>query len=369
MIKICYVIGTLEIGGAEKQLLKLVENIDKKIFSPVVIALRGGALKEEFEKAVKLVVIGKRWKIDPFFFFKLILVIKKEKPDILHTFMFTSNTWGRLAGLLSCTPVIISSERCVDIWKKWYHKLIDKFLLLFTKKVVANSSSVKNFYIKTEKIPDDKIEVIYNGIDIKQFENISYSKEKKEEFNIEKAEFIIGTGGRFTEQKGFIYLIEAIPEVLKIIPECFFIFVGDGPLRRNFEKVVEKLNIKYKAAFTGYRKDILEIFSICDLIVVRSLFEGMPNVILEAMTLKKPVIGTNIPEIKELISDGENGLLVPVRNSKSIVDAIILLLKNQSSREKMGKKGYEIVKEKFSLEVMVKKYEKLYIKFFSQNNR
>ncbi len=367
-VKICFIIGTLQIGGAEKQLLYLCKNLDNTKFLPKVIVVhKGGPLKEEFLKNnISVIEIGKKFKIDPLFLLKLMLVLKREKPEILHTFMFTSNTWGRIAGIFCRIPVIIASERCVDPWKKWYHKLIDKLLLYFTDKIVVNSFSVKNFYKKIENIPEKKLKVIYNGIDVEKIDKMEISViEKKKELKLAKCKFIVGTGGRFTEQKGFIYLLMAIPEVIKIFSDCYFVFVGDGPLRKNFENIVEKLNIKNNVIFTGYRKDILEILSLCNIIVVPSLFEGMPNIVLESMALKKPVIATDIPEMKELIIDGENGLFVPVKNSKEISEKIIYLLKNPEICKVMGEKGYNYVKEKFSIEKMVKSYEELYFKILN----
>ncbi len=315
---------------------------------------------------IPVIEVGKKFKIDPIFFLKLVFILRKRKPDILHTFMFTSNTWGRLASLFVKIPFIFSSERCVDLWKKWYHKLIDRFFLLFTDKVIVNSIAVKEFYKKIENILEEKIEVIYNGVDFENIEKISVEIDKKrKELKLEKSKFVVGTGGRFTEQKGFIYLLMAIPEVLKYFPECFFIFVGDGPLRKNFEEIVNRYNIKNNVIFTGYRKDILEILSLCDIIVVPSLFEGMPNIVLEAMTLKKPVIATDIPEMRELIIDGINGLLVPVKNYEKISEKVIYLLKNPEISKKMGENGYNYVKEKFSLEKMVKNYENLYLKILN----
>ena len=367
-IKICYVIGTLQIGGAEKQLLYLTKNLNRRIFSPEVIVIhKGGPLKEEFiENNIPVIEVGKKFKIDPVFLLKLLFILRRKKPKFVHTFMFTSNTWGRLASIFARIPFIFSSERCVDPWKKWYHKLIDKFLLIFTDKVIVNSFAVKEFYKKIENIPEIKIEVIYNGVDVENIEKILFENDKKrEELKLKKNKFIVGTGGRFTEQKGFIYLLMAIPEVLKYFPDCIFIFVGDGPMRKSFEKIVYKLNIKNNVIFTGYRKDILEILSLCNLIVVPSLFEGMPNIILEAMCLKKAVIGTDIPEIKELIKDGFNGLLVPVKNYEKISEKIIYLLKNPEICKKMGENGYNYVKENFSIEKMVKSYEKLYLKILN----
>jgi glycosyltransferase involved in cell wall biosynthesis len=367
-IKITYIIGTLQIGGAERQLLYLTKNLNKNIFLPEVIVIRkGGPLKEEFLKNnISVVEVGKKFKIDPIFFLKLVFILRQRKPHLIHTFMFTSNTWGRLASLFIGRPIILSSERCVDLWKKWYHKLIDKFLLLFTNKIIVNSIAVKEFYKKIENIPEKKIEVIYNGVNVETIEKISVDINKKiEELKIEKNRPIIGTGGRFTEQKGFIYLLMAIPKVLKYFPDCIFIFIGNGPLRKNFEKIVDNLNIKNNVVFTGYRKDILELLFLCNIIVIPSLFEGMPNIILEAMSLKKAIIATDIPEIKELIIDGFNGLLVPVKNSEKISEKIIYLLKNPEICKKMGENGYSLVKKNFSIEKMVKSYEELYLKILN----
>jgi len=358
--KICYVIGTLEIGGAERQLLKLLKYMDKEKFLPVFIALRGGAMRKEFEKMVKVIVIGKRWKIDPVLLFRLIKVIKAEKPDILHTSMFTSNTWGRIAGKIAHVPFIIGSELCVDLGKRWYHRLMDRALLPFTDIIIANSDAVKKFYQKTERIPEEKLIVINNGVELEELPDIEENPLFRENLGIEKKGFIIGAGGRFTEQKGFMYLLRAIPEVLKVYPESTFIFVGDGPLRQYFEDYVRENKLKGSVVFTGYRKDILKIFALCDIIAVPSVFEGLPNVVLEGMFLSKPVIGTDIPEIAYLVDDGTTGLLVPVKNTRELAEKIILLLQKPELRRSMGEKGHNVVRDRFSLSAMVRNYEKVY---------
>ncbi|HOL66830.1 MAG TPA: glycosyltransferase [bacterium] len=360
--RVYYIIGTLEIGGAEKQLLKLCQGLDKKKFLPGVIVLRsGGALKKDFLKSgVEVLEAGKRFKVDVFFFLRLVRILKKEKPDIVHTFMFTANTWGRLAALLAGVPIIFSSERCVDIWKRWYHRLIDRFLLRFTRQVVANSLAVRDFYQRRERIPQEKITVIPNGIEVEKFADISLSSDKKKALGLEEASFVIGAGGRFTPQKGLIFLIRAMPEVLKVFPDAVAVLVGDGPLRKELETAARQAGVSRNMVFTGYRDDIHEIFSGVDVVVVPSLFEGMPNVVLEAMALRKPVIGSDIPEIAELVEDGKNGFLVPVRDPEALAKKIIMLLKDGKLRRSMGEYGYWLVKERFSVIGMVQAYESLY---------
>jgi glycosyltransferase involved in cell wall biosynthesis len=365
MIKITYVIGTLEIGGAEKQLLYLCQNLDKSLFSPIVISLRkGGALKTDFlQNNIPVVEIGKRWKLDPGFFFRLVKVLQNGKPDILHTFMFTANTWGRFAGILVGIKKIITSERCVDIWKRGYHRAVDRFLLKFTDKVIANSKGVEDFYLKTENIPEEKINVIYNGFDIDRISSTAISPGLKKQLGLEKAEFIVGAGGRFTAQKGFIHLLKAVPAVLKVYPGCFFIFVGDGPLRGKFEKFVSLNNLEKNVIFTGYRNDINEIFKLCDVIAVPSFFEGMPNIVIEAMAIAKSVIVSDINEMKEFVKEGITGFFTEPGNERQIAEKLVMLLKDGNLRERAGRNAYNFVKENFALERMVKSYEKIYLNF------
>lgn len=362
MAKICYLIGTLDIGGAEKQLLKLCHGLDKSRFQPVVIPFRrGGPLKKYFEESgIKVIEAGKRYKIDWWFFFHLVGILRREKPDIVQTFMFTANTWGRLAAVLTRTPVIFSSERCVDLWKRWYHRVIDRFLLRFTRKMVANSQSVKDFYVRLEQIPPDKIEVIPNGLEIEEFDKITGSNRKRKELGLKETDLVIASGGRFTSQKGLEYLVKAAPEVVKAFPEAHFVLVGNGPLREKLECMAVDLSVANSLIFTGYRNDIYEIFAGADIVAVPSLFEGMPNIVMEAMALKKPVVASDIPEIAELIINGENGFLVPVRNADDLAKKIVVLLRDSQLSHRMGEAGYRLIREQFPAVKMVKRYERLY---------
>ncbi len=357
MIKICYVIGTLDIGGAEKQLLKLVSNINRDRFKPVLIALRGGILKADFEAFCEVHVVGKRWKFDPFCLFRLFSIIRRENPYILQTFMFTSNTWGRIAGIAARVPLIVASERSVDPWKRWHHRLIDRVLLLFTRLIVVNSESVGSFYRISEGVPGWKMRTVYNGVDPAGLQE----SPDVEDFLPGEDSFVVGGAGRFTEEKGFRSLLEAVPAVLGRFPGTLFILAGDGPLRKGFEDFSEEMGFKDSIIFTGLRKDIAPVLRRCNVVVAPSLYEGMPNVVLEAMALKKPVIVTDIPGMQELVTDGDNGFVVPsVNNAEKIAEKIALLAGNPVLGREMGERGYVIAREKFSLSGMVASYEDIY---------
>ena len=361
MKKICYVIGTLEIGGTESQLLRLCRAIDKNRFLPVVISLRcGGHLKEDFEKyGIRVIEVGKKYKIDFLFFLRLIHILHKEKPDILQTFMFTSNTWGRIAGLLCRVPVIIACERSTDKWKKNHHFFIDILLGLFTDVIVCNCFTVKKHYERKIRPVAGKLIVIPNGVEIEDIE-------KPPEFVAQKKEKIVLTAGRLSPEKGIQYFIKGARIVLSNVKNVKFIIVGDGPLRENLERLVYECRIKDNVIFTGYQKDMKDFITMSDVVVLSSLWEGLPNILLEAMALKKPVIATDVGGVREIVKNGENGFIVSPGCPDEIADKIINILSDDEASLKMGENAYRFVKENFDIKKMVSSYEFLYEKLLSR---
>ncbi|MCM8832406.1 MAG: glycosyltransferase [Candidatus Omnitrophica bacterium] len=364
-IKICFIIGTLEIGGAEKQLYLLIKNLNKEMFDVFLIALRDGRMRKDFQEITKLYILKKRFKFDLTILFNLIRIIKKEKPDVLHTFMFTSNTWGRLAGIFCKVPVIIASERSADLWKRWYHNLIDKILFRFTDRIICNSNEVKNIYIKRINGEKKKFEVIYNGIEIEKYETIKQNLILKDAFGIKNQKIIL-TGGRLSFEKN----LEKFLHVAKIVKEKFknvkFLIVGEGDQKVKLKKLAKNLNIQDDVIFTGYRDDLPELIKISDIVVLISLWEGMPNLIIEGMLCKKPVICTKIGGGKEIIKDGENGFLIDPKNQKEIVEKILFLLNNEEKSKIFGQNGYNYAKKTFSLEKMIESYQNLFIEVLKE---
>lgn len=358
-INILYLIATLEIGGAERQLIELVKRIDKNKFNPVVCCLtRGGPLEDELKQAkVEYFILGKKFKLDFSVIFKLIFVLKQKNIHILHTWMFTSNSFGRIAGILVHTPVIIASER--SIYRK--NKLeffIDYVLSHFTDKIICVSEGVKSFYHKYAGIPFNKLVTIYSGIDPNAKADIS--KDIRKELGLEENMPVITTIGHLFPYKGIKYLLYAAVEVIRNFPSARFLVVGEGPQKEELNTLAKELGIDSYIVFMGLRRDIKEVLAITDIFVSASLIEGLPNVIMEAMLAEKPVIATRIPGNNELVIDNETGLLVPSQDAVSLAPAIVNLLKNPERGKKMGLKGRERVEKYFSINETVRGTEKLY---------
>ncbi len=359
-INILYIIATLDIGGAERQLVELVKRVDKKKFNPVICCLtRGGLLEQELKEAnVEYFILGKKFKFDFSVISKLIPVLKQKNIHILHTWMFTSNSFGRIAGVFSKVPVIVASERGVDRWKNKFELCIDRVLSHFTDKIICVSEGVKSFYHKYAGISLDKLVTIYGGVNINDKTNVN--KNIREELGFEGSISVITTIGHLVSCKGIEYLLYAVPRVVKDFPDVQFLIIGDGSQRNKLNKLALSLGINKYVVFLGVRKDIREILKGTDIFVLPSLIEGLPNAIMEAMLAEKPVIATNIPGTDELVIDDETGILVTPKDGDSLASAIITLLKNPLEGKKMGVKGKQRIVKYFSIDETVRKTEELY---------
>jgi len=168
---------------------------------------------------------------------------------------------------------------------------------------------------------------------------------------------VVGFVGYLTEQKGLEYLLEAFSQLRE--EDAFLLIIGDGPCFQKLKIKAQELKIDKKALFLGYKKDVLNYLRLFDIFCLPSLWEGQPNVILEAMGCGLPIVATRVGGVQEMIKDKKNGILVPPANSKALFRAIELLLKNESLRRKMGQAALNSVK-KYDIESMVSQYENLY---------
>ena len=368
IINILYVIAAMGPGfggGAERALINLAKRVNREKYKPIVCCVtRGGPSVEELKEAnIPIYILGKKSKIDISVLFKLIKIIRKEKISIIHTYMFTSNMWGRLAAILSRVPVIITSEQALSYHEKeeWYHIFIDKFLSFFTDKITAVSPEVAESVVKKEGISPKKIKVIFNGVELNKFDRKIDVYSKKRELGLDPSFLTIGIVGSLTPVKRIDLFLRIASLVLKVKPQVQFVIVGEGVLLDNLEKLAIQLKIKEKVFFLGgkNREEIPQIFKIMDIYVLTSKSEGLPTVLIEAGASGVPVVSFDVGGVRNIVIDGKTGFLIPSGNLELMTEAIIKLLDNSSKREEMGREAKEYVK-KFDVSEMVKNTESLY---------
>lgn len=362
-VNVLHIIWSLEKGGAERFLVSLVKNFDREKFNSIVCCLnwKGEWAKELEDKGIEVIALNKKGKFDFGVISRIIKIIKQNKIAIVNTHLWTADTLGRIAAMLAGVPVIISTVQNVDIWKRPWHRFIDRLLSYKTTKFIAVSQAVKEFLIKTERIPEKKVVVIYNAIEIptSPSHNVTKSPVRKE-FGIKDDEMVLSVVGRLVEQKGHKYLFEAL-SMLNGKYNIKLLVVGEGPLLQSLKSQVTSHKLDDKVIFTGQRKDVAQILDASDCLVLPSLYEGLPVCVLEAMAVGKPVIATKVGGTPELIKDGETGLLVEPKNSEALLRAIEKLTHLSDRGKEMGIKARDMVYNDFSIASIAKHTEELFL--------
>jgi len=234
------------------------------------------------------------------------------------------------------------------------------------QQIIAVSEAVKENLIAAYKISPQRIKVVKMGLLINPQDEIVSWASLRNKLNLDSSGPFIGCIGRLSPEKGQIYLLRAIPEVLQQFPLARFLFIGDGPDRYKLESSAKELGINGRVIFGGWRNDVDQLIGLLDLVVIPSITEGLPLVALEALEKKKALIASRVGGLPEVIKDMQTGLLVIPEDPASIQEAIILLLRNPELRRTLGENGYQFVRDQFSIDNMVDQTEKVYQALFLQ---
>jgi glycosyltransferase involved in cell wall biosynthesis len=360
MPRVLHIIPTLDRSGAEKQLTLLATRLSRSEFDPHVCVLtRSGPYESDLQQAeVPVTLIGKSLKADPAAFFRLKRHIAALKPDLVHTWLFAANSYGRGAALAAGVKRLIASERCVDPWKVWHELAIDRWLAQRTDRIVVNSGGIRDFYAR-HGLPAEKFVVIPNGVSPPQPTNVSRC-ELLEELGLPPDARLIGAVGRLWPQKRLKDLIWAA-DLLKVIrDDVHLLIVGDGPHRGRLEQFRRQVRIEDKVHFLGHRPDVPRLMPHFDVLWLASEYEGLPNVVMEAMVVGVPVVASDISGNRDLVIPGETGYLVPLGDRAAFARHANKLLDDVELSRRFGAAARQRIALEFSVERMVERHEQLY---------
>ncbi|MBN2383120.1 glycosyltransferase [bacterium] len=373
VINVLEMIDSSMVGGGQKHLYYLTAGLDKERFNVFVVVSDDGPLyKKLLSDGIKVICTDIKKNFNPFTLLRLYKILKVHKIDIIHTHGTVAGVWGRLAASLARTPVIIITLHGIHylnshnrIFKQIF-VLIDQILARFSDKIICVASSDQEKGLQYKLFEKGKSTVIYNGIDVNYFQQHSQSmqQKKRDEFNIQPEDPILGIVARLHIQKGYHYFFDAVNLVKAQFPQVKALVIGDGPQLSELQGYVAKLGLTENIIFTGTRDDVPELLSIMDVFVLTSLWEGMPLTVLEAMACKRAIVSTNVDGVSESITDGVNGLLVQPRNAQKIAEKIIYLLENKQEGRRLGQNARKKAVETFRIEKMIKETSDLYVQLY-----
>jgi len=242
-IKILHLTTDSRIGGTEKNIISLVTRLHRDRYENIVVALlSGGELVEKLRGyGIEVECLGMRNKFDLPAMFKLFRIIREKKVDILHTYLFHANILGRIVGRLAKVPVIISSLRVME--RRRYHLWLDRWTNGMVDMETCVCEAVRKYTLEKARIRPDKLVTIRNGIDREEYPLSIALDDKRKELDVASDSLILGTVGRLHEQKGYVYLLKAMPAVLRKYPQAVLWIVGDGHLKDKLNSLCFKLQI------------------------------------------------------------------------------------------------------------------------------
>lgn len=370
-IKLIQIIADSSLGGGPKHVLGILENIDQNQFDCYLVSPAGNLhQKARGIKGIQAISLP----MDSSFGFSTVAKLKEilariqtEKdpfgPMIIHAH-------GPRAEILAekAKPAGTFSVYTEHIFTKDYHienrlseffqkRMISK-LGARTNLVIAVSNSVRDFLLKINRSLKNKIVVIPNGIEIKPKSHSIHRRKISKENPLAP---IVGSVGNLNKQKGYIYLIQAIPEILKVFPQATFQIIGDGEERENLEREVSDLNIRKSLTFLGRKDTPEDILSRWSVFVLPSVSETFGIAILEAFRAKVPVVATRVGGIVDIVENKKNGLLIPAGKPSAIAQAVVEILKHPALAAKFIRASEESLK-KYDWQKIIKKIEVEYLK-------
>ena len=370
-IRIAYILPTEVRGGVEEHVLSLVKKIDRSRFHPYIVApasllasLQADLEMDQAEMIPLRIASLHDWQeMTRFYRF-----LRENRIHLVNTHMFIATFYYAPIARLAGVPVVLETTHLMEKWrlgKGFLHRnsfLIDRMFYHLLDKALAVSHACKRDLIQMKGIPSDKVVVVQNGRDLDAFDPRRQDRrsELRAIYSYQPDECVFGVFARLNHQKGHKYLLNAVKSLKSSGVIAKVIFVGDGELHDSLVAQCRELGIEDQIVFAGFQKDMPGFLSMVDVMVLPSLYEGLPLCAIEALSMEKPVIATEVDGTPEVIIHNKTGLLVGAEDYKGLADALRFALNHREAMVTMGKNGRTFVLEHFSLHRQVSQTEAVY---------
>ncbi|TWT61829.1 glycosyltransferase [Rubinisphaera italica] len=358
-IPILFCITELDPGGAERAFVHILSRLNRTRWNPRVICLSGqGELVEELERFnIEVICLNGSPRRPLQLLSRLYREIKRFQPVLIQSFLFHANILSRIAGRFAGTAAIVSGIRVAEKRSTFYLKL-DRWTERWATKHVCVSEAVREFSGEQGGLTAEKLIVIPNGVDRNRFENaapLTRAKIKSADSDI-LALFV----GRLDSQKGVSDLLEVAARLKDDVPQLKWLIAGTGPEEHRLKEFANQLELTESVQFLGRRNDVPELMKTADLFVFPSHWEGMPNVILEAMAARLPIVTTNVEGIDQLLEHQVSAEIVPIGDLGKFSASVQKLIQNPELRQQYASKAWDRLSTEFDWQSIADRYQNLY---------
>lgn len=362
-LKIALCITDLDVGGAERALVELAVRLDRKRFEPAVYCLgpepapQASCVPPLKAAGIEVHCLG-AWRI-----WQLASVgrelrglLKARRPDVVQSFLFHANLVSRLAARQVGVRPVISGIRVAEP-RRW-HLWADRLTSSLVDRYVCVSHSVARFSATRARLPAEKLVVIPNAVDVDRFP--ARQPIDRTTLGVKPGRRMVVCVGRLEHQKGVGWLIGSARAWLDQVPDGDLVLVGQGPDRHKLERRCEELGLAGRVQFAGWRSDVPEILAAAELLVLPSKWEGMPNVVLEAMASRLPVVASDVEGVRELLGPSADEQTVTYGDADALAKKIVKLVSNKALAEELGSRNRHRAEQEFTYDRVVAAYQDLW---------
>jgi glycosyltransferase involved in cell wall biosynthesis len=367
-LRVMLLVTNLGIGGAQRQVVELARGLDRSRFDPTVVTVYSGHPLEQdlISAGVRLLSLNRRHKLDVGTLPKLVSLLRRERIQVIQPYMTPAAFFGLTAGLIARTPVRIATERNgaytgrPGAGARLYAALERK--LVHGADVIVPNSQAGRRHLQSQGVPPGNVRVIYNGIGEGRFAIAPGETQLvRDQMRIPADGRVVGIVGRLDDAKDHETFLSAVPIVLSLEPDAWFVIVGEGRRRWRLEARASELGVAERVRFAGNQTRIAPYIANFDVSVLSSCDdEGCSNFVLESMAMGKPVVCTDIGGNREVVSNGRDGIIVPVKHPPALARAIGEVLLDRETAANLAQAGRETFQQRFSQAEMVSEYERLY---------
>ncbi len=361
-IRVVEVLATGTNGGAQEHLHGLVSRMDRSRFDVSIVALSHGSAVRKLQRAgFDVLVIDE--PDDAIAVGALAAHLVDVRPDVIHNHMYRAELVGTRAAIAlgeigHRRPYIVSTVHSSRVRSDEDREML-RLLTPQMDQLIAVSKMIED-KLEREGRTTAPIRLIYNGVDLSSYDHTEPCCTLPEEYGLEPGSQIVGVVARLEPEKGHPTLLEAWPAVLRAVPDVYLLIVGEGSRREALEGLARQLRIAHRVVFTGRRDDVPSVTAALDVAVLPSYREAQGLSILEALALSRPVVASNVGGIPEMITDGVNGLLVPPHDPDALAAAIVRLLRDHPLADTLGRRGHDMVHDRFCIDLMVDAVQAIY---------
>lgn len=358
-LRVMFIQTDMRVGGAEMLTANIIRRLDRRRFAPELCCLKergelGDTLACEIPVHHGLLAGKYDLRVWP----RLTRLLRTREIDAVITVgagdkMF----WGRLAARYVGVPVVLSALHSTG-WPDGVGRL-NRMLTPITDSFIAVAASHGRFLAKNLKIHEDKVAVISNGVDTARFAPCADVAAVRRELGIGPTDRVVGIVAALRPEKNHELFLQMGRRVVNEFPSARLLVIGEGPCREAIQSQARQLGIANETMLLGSRANISQLLAAMDVFALTSHIEANPVSILEAMSVGRPVVATNVGSIHEAVAEGQTGYLVPAGDDEQLAERVLRLLRDPNLRESMGQASREAVVRHWSIEAMVRGYERL----------